>query len=118
MRGIGQWGDGATGQFGAIDGAHAGHRLVRQTRASARWHASSGARGHDFGYAVPSPDDPLTLIPTRHWEAYREGIDDLRYLALLESLIDKAKSKAPAAAKRARAWLGELRSYLPKLTVP
>ena len=34
--------------------------------------------------------DPFT-VDTLHWEGYREGYDDLRYLATLEKLIQKAK---------------------------
>lgn len=73
------------------------------------------ARGHDFGYAVPSPYDGNELIPTLDWEAYREGIDDLRYLALLESLSKKAQANAPDAAVSAQAWLRRLRGFLPNL---
>lgn len=72
-------------------------------------------RGHDFGYAVPSPLDGMTPVPTRHWEAYREGIDDLRYISLLEDLIRQVQPKSPQAAERAQAWLAELRGLMPKL---
>jgi hypothetical protein len=64
-------------------------------------------RGHDFAYAVPDPEDPQRLISTRHWEAFREGIDDIRYLSTLEDLI--ARRADTAAARSAQAWLDELR---------
>ena len=67
-------------------------------------------RGHDFAYAVPDPDDPNRLISTRHWEAYREGIDDMRYLCTLEDLI--AEHRGSCQAKAAQAWLDGLRSSL------
>jgi len=65
-------------------------------------------RGGDFAYAVPDPGDPTRMIPTRHWEAFREGIDDLRYLGTLEAWIDERPATAQAAA--ASAWLASLRS--------
>ncbi|MFO7946236.1 MAG: LamG-like jellyroll fold domain-containing protein, partial [Armatimonadota bacterium] len=37
----------------------------------------------DFGYAFPHPDDPTQMISTLHWEAFREGYDDMRYIATL-----------------------------------
>ncbi len=46
------------------------------------WHPS-------FVYVVPAPDGPL---PTRAWEAVREGIDDIRYLTTLNLLMEKAKT--------------------------
>jgi len=64
-------------------------------------------RGGDFAYAVPDPDDPARMIPTRHWEAFREGIDDLRYLTTLQSLADKRPGTA--ASDAALAWLARLR---------
>ena len=71
-------------------------------------------RGHDFAYAVPDPTDSTQLIPTRHWEAYREGIDDMRYLCTLEDLI--ADNADHSEAKAAQVWLDKLRaSLIPKL---
>ncbi|HID21908.1 MAG TPA: hypothetical protein EYP14_05845 [Planctomycetaceae bacterium] len=67
-------------------------------------------RGHDFVYAVPDPRHPEQLISTRHWEAFREGFDDMRYLATLEHLIEKRGDSPTAHA--ARAWLERLRSKL------
>jgi len=39
------------------------------------------------------------VIDTIAWEGYREGIDDLRYLATLRKAIGKAE-KSAAAQKR------------------
>jgi hypothetical protein len=64
-------------------------------------------KGHDFAYAAPDPEDPSRLVSTRHWECFREGIDDMRYLHTLELLIDE-KPDSPAARK-AREWLETLR---------
>lgn len=51
-----------------------------------------------------------SLLSTRHWEAYREGGDDLRYLATLEELIQERAKSAPVACEAARQFLEELRS--------
>lgn len=65
-------------------------------------------RGGDFAYAVPDPHDPARMIPTRHWEGFREGIDDLRYLSTLETAIEKHPG-TPEAQAAAR-WLTGLRT--------
>ena len=64
-------------------------------------------RGGDFAYAAPHPADPTQMVPTRHWEAFREGVDDMRYLATLEALIDEHRGTPQSDA--ARAWLENLR---------
>ncbi len=43
------------------------------------------------------------VIPTLQWEGYREGQDDLRYLATLQNLIDKARFLDGAAGEKVRA---------------
>lgn len=67
-------------------------------------------RGGDFAYAVPDPDDADAMIPTRHWEAYREGVDDMRYLRSLERLVEA--HAGTAQADRAEQWLAALRQRL------
>jgi hypothetical protein len=60
----------------------------------------------DWCAAYPGPDG--TPIPTLDWEAHREGIDDMRYIATLKLLIAQAEKSTPAhqaAAARARAEL-------------
>ena len=69
---------------------------------------------HDFVYAVPLPGDPTTLISTLHWEAFREGYDDMRYIVTLEETIKAAKAKGVPTAD-AEAWLDEMRAMLPQL---
>ncbi len=54
-------------------------------------------RDHNFVY--PTADG---VIDTIQWEGYREGIDDLRYLATLRKAIEKA-GKAGAAKQSAAA---------------
>jgi hypothetical protein len=67
-------------------------------------------RGGDFAYAVPDPHDRAAMIPTRHWEAYREGVDDMRYLRTLERLVE-AHARTPEADRASR-WLMQLRERL------
>ena len=68
------------------------------------------SRGGDFAYAVPDPDNAAAMIPTRHWEAYREGVDDMRYLRTLERLVEE--HAGTPQAERAATWLEELRERL------
>lgn len=70
--------------------------------------------GHDYGYAVPSPDG-TTMISTLDWEGYRAGIQDFRYLTMLDSLTRQAKTAAPAAASAAQSWLDQLHKRMPRL---
>jgi hypothetical protein len=67
-------------------------------------------RGHDFVYAVPDPRDPSRLISTRHWEGFREGVDDRRYLATLQRLV--AEQPQREAARAAARWLKAQREPL------
>ena len=60
-------------------------------------------RGGDFAYAVPHPDDPTQMVPTRHWEGFREGVDDMRYLTTLEALVAEHDGTREAAS--AQKWL-------------
>jgi hypothetical protein len=61
---------------------------------------------HDFAYAAPHPTRP-EMVSTLEWECYREGYDDLRYIATLEAAIAAAEKagRNPAAVRRARALL-------------
>ena len=58
-------------------------------------------KDHNFTY--PTVAGP---IDTTSWEGLREGIDDLRYLATLNNLLEEAGAGTAAAA--ARKWLQEL----------
>lgn len=71
------------------------------------------SRRYDFGYAFPSDSDPTQLISTLHWEAFREGYDDMRYFATLEALARRAE-KAGVSARSARQWLTRLRAMMPR----
>lgn len=76
--------------------------------------ACTYAYQHSFGHAWDDYDDPTYrdhnmayptvngVIPTVQWEGYREGYDDLRYLATLEHWIERGQRQGGAAAERAR----------------
>ncbi|MBR6074884.1 MAG: hypothetical protein IKP87_06230 [Victivallales bacterium] len=66
----------------------------------------------DENMAYPTADG---VIDTIQWEGYREGIDDLRYLATLNAALRKAAADRPAAMQATR-FLAELKkSDLSKL---
>ncbi|HUT26268.1 MAG TPA: carbohydrate-binding family 9-like protein [Sumerlaeia bacterium] len=64
-------------------------------------------RQHNFVY--PTIDGGVDTI---QWEGYREGIDDLRYLATLRKAVAEAEKSGDAAAKdaaaQARAFIAEM----------
>ena len=59
----------------------------------------------DENMAYPTADG---VIDTIQWEGYREGIDDLRYLATLNAALQKAATDIPAAMQ-ATQFLAELK---------
>jgi hypothetical protein len=62
-----------------------------------------------------TPEGP---VPTLWYELAREGVDDYRYLALLERLITKTgkgRPEAKRAAARARGRLEEMRASFPEV---
>ncbi len=68
----------------------------------------------DFGYAFPHPDDPTLLVSTLHYEAFREGYDDIRYIKTLEQTIADARAEGVDVSD-AQAWLGQVKSMLPQI---
>ena len=61
-------------------------------------------RDHNFTY--PTIDG---VIDTIEWEGFREGVDDVKYLTTLESMIE-VNAKNDQSVARARRFLDELRS--------
>ena len=59
-----------------------------------------------LGYVIPSPTGP---VPGVGWEGRREGVDDVRFLQLLEARVDGASADNPTAQEASR-WLARLRS--------
>jgi hypothetical protein len=72
------------------------------------------ADGFDFGYAFYVDGE---VMPTRLWEGYREGIDDMRYLSTLEALVADHLPERAAQARDAARWLRDLRSELLDLPI-
>ncbi|MCX6901138.1 MAG: hypothetical protein NT105_20885 [Verrucomicrobia bacterium] len=71
-------------------------------------------KGHDWGLSFPGINDPADLIPTRCYEAMREGGDDLRYIATLEKAIAGARPAKPKEAAAAQAVLDRWRNLIRK----
>jgi len=55
-----------------------------------------GPHGNNWDYCLPAPDGPL---PTPGWEGYREGINDGRYIATLESAMASAERSGDNATR-------------------
>jgi hypothetical protein len=46
------------------------------------------------------------IVPSRRWQAWREGVEDYQYLYELQQAINKIKTKDPATANKAQKTLG------------
>ena len=68
--------------------------------------------GHDFGLSFPGQTNSDDLVPTRLWEAMREGGDDIRYLATLEDAIRTAPQSRQQQATEARQFLVKLKGLV------
>lgn len=63
----------------------------------------------DWCAAYPGPDGP---IPTLDWEAIREGVDDMRYIATLKALASRTGQGNAAQQQAAQKALAELEAVL------
>ncbi|MFO8082139.1 MAG: LamG-like jellyroll fold domain-containing protein [Armatimonadota bacterium] len=72
------------------------------------------AEKYDFGYAFPLDDRGEQIVSTLHWEACREGYDDMRYIATLEDAIERAQAQGVDTAD-AESALDKAAAMLPKL---
>jgi len=61
---------------------------------------------HSDHFVVLEKESPDPLVS---WEGRREGVDDYRYLMMLEALVDRAEPDNETA-REAEAWLDELRA--------
>jgi len=61
---------------------------------------------HSDHFVILEADGPDPLMA---WEGRREGIDDYRYLMMLEALVDRAEPDNETA-REAKAWLDEVRA--------
>jgi len=62
-------------------------------------------RDHMFSYPTVNG-----VVDTTQWEGFREGVDDLRYLATLQDAIAHPASGAESAVAEATAWLEALKN--------
>jgi len=60
----------------------------------------------DGNYVIFEKEGPDPLVA---WEGRREGIDDYRYLMMLDALVDRAADDNETA-RQAKAWIDELRA--------
>jgi hypothetical protein len=71
--------------------------------------------GHWWGFVAPAATENGTPMPTRNWEAWREGIDDLRYLYTLEKLIQTYQVEdRQDESQAAENWMRDLKAKIPK----
>ncbi len=86
------------GYDGAMDYAyqHAFHHI---------WDDFDDPRYRDHNFTYPTVHG---VVDTIQWEGFREGVDDVRYLATLEKAIQNARAAHPKLAKSARKWLSQM----------
>jgi len=53
----------------------------------------------------PVPRLAENIVPSRRWQAWREGVEDYQYLYELQQAINKIKTKDPATANNAQETL-------------
>lgn len=83
-----------------------GPGLRKQSYFHSNWKLSKPA---NLGHVLPSPVGP---IPGVGFEGRREGVDDVRYLQLLEARLAAADANDPVAGAAER-WLDQLRAESP-----
>lgn len=69
------------------------------------WNDFDSTRYRDQNFTYPTIDG---VIDTIAWEGYREGVDDLRYLATLQAAITRGKALGDPDAYTAEAYLNNL----------
>ncbi len=68
---------------------------------------------HRHAWFAPGSDEPQ---PVTGWEMRREGVDDYRYLQMLQDAVEANHEKP--LAREAKSWLAGLRARLGKITQP
>ncbi|MCP4607230.1 MAG: DUF4091 domain-containing protein [Planctomycetes bacterium] len=59
---------------------------------------------------VPGPGE--NIIPSRRWEAWREGVEDYQYIFEVQKAIEKISTEKPKIAKRAQQSLNDMVDYV------
>ena len=60
-------------------------------------------RDHNFTYQTVNG-----VIDTIQWEGFREGVDDVRYMATLGRAIERARGQKPKLAEQAEKWAKQI----------
>ncbi|MDD3927369.1 MAG: DUF6067 family protein, partial [bacterium] len=61
-------------------------------------------------------DDDNSIVYTKAWEGYREGVDDMQYYTTLQSTADDYASAKPVLSAAAGDWLDDLKGSFPDFT--
>jgi len=79
------------------------------------WQADTeeASRAQILGYIIPGPKGP---VPGVGYEGRREGIDDYRYLQLLEARVAAAGTSSDVANEAAR-WLADLKQRIVRASI-
>jgi hypothetical protein len=72
-----------------------------------------GFSGVVYGSRVsPVPGHGENIVPSRRWEAWREGVEDYQYIFELQKAIEKISTEKPKTARRAQQSLNETVDYV------
>lgn len=84
----------------------AGFWVYVDPRTEEAWHDTASVQSHwSVVYKAglcPIPTATEDILPSRRWEAWREGVEDYEYLSRLKKLIEKEQQRAPSEAREAR----------------
>ncbi len=69
------------------------------------WNSYAATGRGNFSPVFLTPSDTTT---SKHWEAFREGVEDYEYLRMLKDAVQLSKAKKTPAWKRARALLDSI----------
>ena len=74
------------------------------------WNDFDHARYRDHAFTYPTVDG---VIDTLAWEGFREGVDDVRYITTLESMLERLPKPLAHDAQEAKQYVDGLRASLP-----
>ncbi len=70
------------------------------------WNDFDHYRHRDHNFTYPTLDQPIDTV---QWEGFREGVDDVRYLATLAAILETEEGTGSIYADAASSWLAQLR---------
>ena len=74
------------------------------------WNDFDHARYRDHAFTYPTADG---VIDTLAWEGFREGVDDVRYITTLESMLERLPKPLVPDAQEAKRFVDSLQASLP-----